>query len=499
MTTSPADTGYDVAVLGAGPAGLAAATSAARAGARVALLDAGARPGGQYWRHRSENDADAMHHGWSTFRSLLADLHARRDTVDHLAQHSVWHVERGDHGLTVHATCADTHRTVEAEAIVVATGAYDRQLPFPGWTLPGVFTAGAAQALLMGHGVLAGRRIAVSGTGPFLLSVAAGLARSGAEVVGVFEAGRLAGFARFPIAVARNPAKLTEGAGFLATTLRHRVPYRSRTAVIAAHGDGEVTGVTTARLDRDWNVLPGSESLLECDTLAVGFGFTPQLEIPLQLGCDTHRDVDGSLVATADRRQRSTADRVYLAGEVCGVGGAAASLTEGRLAGIAAAQDVLGTAPDARLLRRLQRRRRAQRSFARAMHATFPAADGWTGWLTPETMVCRCEEVTVAAVDAAMNDLGATDPRAVKLYARPGMGLCQGRVCGFATTCLVASRAGREPTVDDLRSVAARPIATPVSLGRIAAGRPPPYGHQRPAPTMAITSRTTGTRVREDL
>lgn len=468
MPTSPAESRYDVAVLGAGPAGLAAAVSASQAGARVALLDSAARPGGQYWRNRGDADSGALHHGWSTFRALRGELRGR---IDHLAQHAVWHAEHDEHGLDLYALCDGAERIVPAAALVLATGAYDRQLPFPGWTLPGVFTAGAVQALLKGHGVLAGRRIAVAGTGPFLLAVAAGLAQSGADVVGVFEAGHPAEFARFPGALARNPAKLTEGARYLATLARHRIPYHPRTAVIAAHGDGELHQIITATLTREWQVVPGSETPVDCDTLAVGYGFTPQLEIPLQLGCDTRLDVDGSLVAIADHRQRSTRERVYLAGEVCGVAGAAASVVEGHLAGLAAAEDVLAATPDPKQLRQLRRQRESLRSFAHAMHKAFPVPAGWGGWVTPDTTVCRCEEVDARAVEAAIDELGAADPRAVKLYARPGMGLCQGRVCGYATTCLLTARAGRTPTADDLRSVTARPIANPIKLGVIAAGQ----------------------------
>ncbi|MFF0149412.1 NADP-dependent aldehyde dehydrogenase [Amycolatopsis sulphurea] len=530
MTSSAAEPGYDLAVLGAGPAGLAAAVRAATAGARVVLIDAGAHPGGQYWRHRGPADSGALHHDWRTFQTLRDSLPGR---VEHLARHTVWQVGRYEHGLEIHtvhegtahggssdtvhrrgagegtvgdntvcrgATCdeparegtlcgdagrgdplrgdatpdhptrCDTERCLRVAALVVATGAYDRQLPFPGWTLPGVYTAGGVQSLLKGHGVLAGRRIAVAGTGPFLLAVAAGLAESGAEVAGVFEAGHPAGFARFPGALAVNAAKLAEGAGFLATMARHRIPYHPRTTVLAAHGKGELSGITTARLTRWGKLVPGSESEVDCDTLAVGYGFTPQLEIPLQLGCETRLDEDGSLVAVADHRQRSTGDRVYLAGEVCGVAGAAASVVEGHLAGIAAVEDILGIAPDPRELRGLLRQRRARRAFARAMHRTFPVPPGWTDRLTPATVVCRCEEVDAATIAAAATELGATDPRAVKLYARPGMGLCQGRVCGYATSCLTAARENRTPTAEELRSLAARPIASPVTLGMLAKG-----------------------------
>ncbi|TNC25461.1 NAD(P)/FAD-dependent oxidoreductase [Amycolatopsis alkalitolerans] len=451
MASSPAD----IAVIGAGPAGLAAAVAASRAGAKVALIDGNARVGGQYWRHR-EGDTGRGHHHWSVLTRL------RAGAPEFLGGHQVWHVERTGDGFTVH-TCGGE---IACRTLIIATGAYDRQLPFPGWTLPGVFTAGGAQALLKGHGVTAGRRIVVAGTGPFLLPVAAGLAEAGARVVGVFEAGAPTGFARHPGALAANPGKLAEGAGYLRTLARHRIPYRTRTTVTAAHGTESVSSATVAVLDEGWRVVRERE--VDCDAIAVGYGFTPQLEIPLQLGCSTRADRDGSLVACADEQQRASVPGVYLAGEVCGVGGAPLSLVEGELAGLHAALTTIGAEPDGARVGRLLRRRRANRAFAAALHEVHPVRRGWLDWLDGRTQLCRCEEVTVDRVRESIVELGATDARSVKLMARPGMGLCQGRVCGYATSCFVADACGRQPAEQDLLAVATRPIAQPITLGALA-------------------------------
>jgi NADPH-dependent 2,4-dienoyl-CoA reductase/sulfur reductase-like enzyme len=431
----------DIAVLGAG---LAAAVAAHRAGARVTVVDSAHRVGGQYWRHRDGDDGHG-HCLWPTLLSL-------RDTpLDFRSGRQIWHVEGTGDGFTTHTNAGE----IRSDRVIVATGAYDRQLPFPGWTLPGVYTAGGAQALLKGHGVVVGSRVVVAGTGPFLLPVAAGLAEAGARVA-VFEAGSPLGFARHPAAVARNLGKLVEGAGYLRVLRRHRIPFHTRKTVVAAHGDDQVRAVTVATLDRAWRVVDRQE--IECDAVAVGYGFTPQLDLPLQLGCDTHLDVDGSLVATADDHQRASVPGVYLAGEVCGVGGAQLSLVEGEVAGRHAA----GGAVDPRLLRR----RDTLRAFAAAMHRVYPVQPGWQTWLADDTQVCRCEEVPRQAIRESIVELGATDPRAVKLLSRAGMGWCQGRVCGFATACLAAP--DRPVTASDLRGLAARPIAQPVTLGSLA-------------------------------
>lgn len=447
----------DLVVIGAGPAGLAAAVTAATAGLDVVLVDAGRRPGGQYYRHHAA-ETGRLHHGWDTFVRLRDAL----DRLTYLPGHRVWHVEDG---FTVHALAGDRDERpvrIDARALIVATGAHDRSLPFPGWDLPGVLTAGGAQALLKGDRVMAGRRIVVAGTGPFLLPVATGLARAGATVVGVFEANRPYGFARH---VARHPDKAREGAGYAALLARHRIRYRTGHTVVAAHGDGRVEAVTVARLDRDWAQV--HERAIECDTVAVGYGFTPQLEIPLQLGCATRMDADGSLVVAVDVAQRTSVPGVYAAGETTGVGGAQLSLVEGELAGLAVAEAAGGVAPDPADVRRLLARRRRLREFAAAMHQAYPVRPGWMDRLGDGTLVCRCEEVTYGRLAEAAR-LGATDPRSAKLLSRAGMGRCQGRVCGYATAWLAAGLCGRSPGADDLLGTARRPIAQPVRLRDLA-------------------------------
>ncbi|WP_212819707.1 NAD(P)/FAD-dependent oxidoreductase [Polymorphospora rubra] len=452
---------FDVAVVGAGPGGLAAAEAAVGAGARVALVDGAGQPGGQYWRHPA-GDLDAvadLHHGLKTFRAQVRAV----DAATTFFGHQVWTIEKVAAGFVVRAVVAGTEVEIAATSLVLAPGAYDRQLPFPGWDLPGVYTAGGAQALLKGNQVLAGRRVVVGGTGPFLLPVASGLAARGAKVAGVFEANSPLGWVRRLPAVLPVAGKLTEGAGYTAALARHRVPYRSRHAIVAAHGTDRVTAVTVARLDRDWRIVAGSQQRVECDAVAVGWGFTPQLELPLAVGCATRVDVDGSVVVQVDEAQRSSVPGVYVAGEACGVGGAALATVEGAVAGRAAAAVATGRAAGAGAVpRRLVGQRNRLRAFASAMHRTHPVRDGWRDWLTDETLVCRCEEVSAGRLREATDELGATDARSAKLLSRAGMGWCQGRVCGYATSCLVAAWSGRpfEPG-----AAAERPVAVPIPLG----------------------------------
>lgn len=461
-------TAYDVLVVGAGPAGLAAAVSAADAGCRVAVLDAGPRPGGQYWRHRSGTDGRG-HHDWSTFTGLRARL--RR--VDHRTDAAVWFVEsRPDPAgpwFAVHTRAG----VVQGRRLVVATGAHDRVVPFPGWDLPGVVTAGGAQALLKGQGVVFARRVVVAGTGPFLLPVATGLAEAGGTVVGVYEANDPLGYVRQVRPVLGAAGKLAEAGRYGWRMLRHRVPYHRRTTVVAAHGTDRLTGVTVAAVNPRGAVVPGSETEVECDGLAVGFGFTPQLELATALGCATRLDRDGSLVLDVGSDQATSVPGVYAAGEVTGVGGAGLAVVEGQLAGGAVAVSLGRPLPwSARRQDRLLRTRRRLRRFAAALHAVHPVPPSWPDLCHDDTLLCRCEEVPVGAVRRAVRELSAGDARGAKLLTRAGMGWCQGRICGYATACLTAREATRRPDVADLAGHASRPLAQPITLGELAAGDP---------------------------
>lgn len=479
-------TDHDVAVVGAGPAGLAAAVTAAEHGLRVALVDAGQQPGGQFWRHPDEShprpDEARGQHLWSRF----TDLRSRLQVLDaaggqggrmvRVAGNQVWFVEPVPGTFTLHLTPtipaageANPVGKIAAAALVLCPGGYDRQLPVPGWELPGVMAAGGVQALLKAHRSVPGKRAVVAGTGPFLLPVATSLAEAGAEVVAVCEAGSLTGWARTPIGAAAVPSKTVEAAQYAALMARHRIPYRMRTVVTAVHGDHGVASVSLGRLDRDGH-LRGDVAVpdLEVDLVAFGWGFTPSLELITAVGASTRVDLDESLVAEVDRWQRSDVRGVYVAGEATGVGGAQLALAEGELAAIAACRDA-GRPVPARRARLLQRRIGRARMFAAAMHRAHRVPAGWQDWLKPSTTVCRCEEVTVGDVCAARDVLGAEDARTVKLLARPGMGWCQGRVCGFATAKL-ALPPNQRLSAADLAPMSKRPLAAPVSLGELAAG-----------------------------
>ncbi|MEV7073692.1 NAD(P)/FAD-dependent oxidoreductase [Streptomyces sp. NPDC093990] len=452
-----------LAVIGAGPAGLAAALAAAARGVRVTLIDSAPEAGGQFYRQPAPEFGArrprALHHQWRTWERLRDGLctHLRAGRARHLTEHHVWFVERrGGAGLIVHALAGpeqDEPVEVPADAVLLATGGYEKVLPFPGWTLPGVVTAGGAQAMLKGGLVLPGRTAVVAGTGPLLLPVATGLAAAGATVAALVDSADPMSFVRRSRALSVRPDKLAEGAGYAGRLLRHRVRTLPRHTVVEAHGCDRLEAVTVAALDREGRVRPDTRRRIGCDTLAVGHGMLPHTDLADALGCR----VDGTDVHV-DEEQRTDVPGVWAAGEATGIGGSALSLAEGHIAGRSIAARLAGRTPDPGEWAAAARTRERLRAFFAAVDSVYAPPAHWAEQVTDETVVCRCEEVSAGAVRDAVRELGAGDLRTVKLLTRAGMGWCQGRVCGpgVAGVAGCAETAGR------------RPFARPVPLGVLA-------------------------------
>jgi NADPH-dependent 2,4-dienoyl-CoA reductase/sulfur reductase-like enzyme len=432
-----------VVVIGAGPAGLAAAEHALRAGAHVTVIDQAETPGGQYYRMLPEAYAahrpDRVQHGWAAFdRRRRVLTHPRctwwpNTTVWAIDDRQV-HVLRGP----VDGSGRQRH-TLEPDALVLATGAHDRTLPFPGWQLPGVYTAGAAQALAKGERVAVGRRVLVAGAGPFLLPVAESLLGVGAEVVAVLEANPavtvLKGWSR-----AWQVRKTGELARYAATLARHRVPYHFGRTVIEVKDNQ----VVTAKLRTDWSVVKGTERVYEVDAVCVSHGFVPQPELAVAVGCE----LDDGFVKV-DHSQRTTVTSVYAAGEITGIGGADAAVAEGVIAGLSAA----GATPSSAQVRARDR----ARAFAGRLALAHPIGAAWPGWLREDTIICRCEETTYGELVKAVHDPTAPGSHALKLGTRAGLGPCQGRMCGPTVSALCGGTERHH-----------RPIAQPIRLGELA-------------------------------
>jgi thioredoxin reductase len=446
---------YDVVVIGAGPSGMAAAAEAGATGLRVALIDQQARVGGAYWRHEAAHaalDETGMHHDWTTFRRLQSRL----EGVHHLASHAVWSVDREDGALVVRATRGEVERApvrLTSQHVVVATGAHERVVPFRGWTLPGVMTAGGGQGLVRGTGVVPGRRVLLAGTGPLLLVVADTMLRAGVEVVAVAERGHPLGYGLRPSSWSGAASRSREAAAYVRSLAAQRVPFHAGYRVVSAEGTDRVERVTLAS-------RRGRRREYDVDALLVSDGFTPQLELLVQAGARTRTDDDGSLVVAVDAGQRTNVPGLLATGELTGVGGASLAILEGYVAG----RTITGREVDTTVHRRIAVHRR----FARAMHAVHAVDPSAVAELPDDELVCRCEEVSAGQIRAACRDLGADDPRTAKLMTRAGMGLCQGRTCGRTVAELVAVASGRPTGPDDAPRWAGRLPATPVTLDALA-------------------------------
>lgn len=455
------DADADVAVVGAGPAGMAAALAAAGRRTRVLLIDSSPLLGGQYFR-QPLSAVNRPAGGALPPRFLRIQ---DQPDVTLLLGREVWSASAERSGFTLRLAAGEPG-VARCRALVLATGASELVLPFPGWELAGVVSAGAAQALLKSQHVVVGRRVVVAGTGPFLLPVAASLSRAGAQVV-VVEAARPRVDSRAAVGLLGHPGKVGEATGYALTLARHRARVLTGRAVVRCEGEGRVERVVVARLGPGWRPVAGSEETIEADAVAVSYGFVPRLELARQLGT-----TDLPVPDHPARRVEAGADMaagapgLFVAGELSGVAGAEVAELEGAIAGQAAAS-FLGR-PDPRPpaeRRRLARRLERARAFARLLPALYPVRDGLLACLGEDTTFCRCEQVRWGEILAAVAE-GATTAREVRGVTRCGMGYCQGRTCGPALQMALAALTG--VPLDDVGDLHKRPVAVPVDLARVA-------------------------------
>jgi len=378
----------DLLIVGAGPAGLAAARAASGRGLTLMLLDDNPLPGGQIWRARAGQ--------------VTAEVGQLPADVTLLTQTRVAAI-LGPRQLLLEE--ASGSRTLSFETLILCTGARELLLPFPGWTLPGVTGAGGLQALIKGGVEVAGERLVVAGTGPLLLASAASARQAGARIALIAEQAARRAVTDFALGLWRWPNKLRQ-ALTLATPR-----YRPGTWVEAALGRDRLEAVRLRQGDRRWEVA--------CDRLACGYGLVPNVELAQSLGCAT---LDGAVVV--DDHQRTSQPHSLAAGECTGIGGNELAQATGRIAGLVASNQFEAVA-------RVQAEALAWRRFAAQLARTFTLDPAIARLAQSDTLVCRCEDVTLGAL------VGHADWTQAKLRSRCGMGACQGRICGQATRVLL--------------------------------------------------------------
>lgn len=448
-------------VVGAGPAGIAAAGVLVRAGADVTLVDENPRPGGQIHRRPADGLRIDMRRLLSRSLEAYDAFHAKADAlceaVDYRPSTLVWSARDGE------AHLASDSRSVSLgyDALVLATGAVDRVAPVAGWTLPGVFSLGGAQVLLKGQGCLIGSRTVFCGASPLLYLAALQYARMGGDVAAIIDEAPFSAKIRALPQMASEPGTLLEGLRYMRALARRGVRIVHGASVASFTGEDRVEGVEIVRRD-------GTRETIACDSVAYGHGLKPESQLAELAGGGLRYDPDVRLHLPETDEDGRLLPGVYACGDGAMVGGAVAAEISGRLAGAAAARD-LGLLPDAdagraSLARRLGRLRRFQRGLAIA----FPWRRHFASSLDNGVILCRCENVTVGEVRASLSrPFGAGDVNRVKADTRCGMGRCQGRFCGPAFVEIVAAAGGSDARPGRLRS------QPPVKPLPVAAGSAP--------------------------
>ncbi len=456
----------DVLVIGGGAGGLNAARCAALAGAKVVLADDRPLPGGQYYKQPLPISALAEEHAsdrqFAGGRALIESV--ARAGVTMLGGVRVWGAFEPLELLILENGASRSYRP---KRLIVAAGAYERGLPVPGWTLPGVMATGAAQTLLRSYRVLAGKRVLITGNGPLNFQVALELARAGAEIAAVVELARRPSMRDLPAIgamLASTPGLALRGIRYLAELRRRGIPIVYGNVLAEVAGD---SGALSALVKR-WPIEPHDIGRrFEVDAVSMGYGFMPSNEILRALSCSHRFDpVRGHLVTERDADQRTSVPEVYAVGDCTGLGGAAAAEAEGIIAGFGAARslglalDATLRATDARARSALACHRRFQGGLWRLFRAPLLTAD----LAMPETVICRCEELSRGAIESerepAFLSIGA-----LKRGTRSGMGRCQGRYCGPILARLSADRERRN--LDENGHWAPRPPTTPTMIADI--------------------------------
>ncbi|MCC7047419.1 MAG: FAD-dependent oxidoreductase [Alphaproteobacteria bacterium] len=444
-----------VVIVGAGPAGMAAAIAAVERNCRVTVLDEGARPGGQIYRQADDRLAATEFADVGEIERkhrLLDRFEAARRAIDYRPGVAVYAVFPN---REIHFSFDGRTMVQRPDAIVLATGVRERAIPFPGWTTPGVMYAGGAQAILKAQQVLPGKRAVVAGCGPLPIVVAAQMLRAGGDIAALATL-------RSPLAMLNHPVGLWHGRQILGEGLRYartiaRAGVRRLTGYVPvrALGKDHLEAVVLAHADRDGAAVPGTEREIACDVLAVNYGFVSNVELAAMAGVRTVPAVGGGWTPQCDAAGRTNVDGIYVAGDCAGLRGALVAEAEGTIVGAAAADEGGDAAATAR--------RRSALAFQSAVRATLHVPDRLWSLAQDDTIVCRCESVTLGELRGALHE-GHHSLNAVKRNTRAGMGWCGGRTCLHAVAALAKLHAGIGP----VEMMTPRPVVRPVTFAALA-------------------------------
>lgn len=447
-----------VAIVGAGPAGLRAAAALVQAGLRPVLVDESPRVGGQIYRQPPPPlmRPPAALYGFEAGKAsaLFARFAALQGQIDHRPQSLVWQIE----GRRLHLLQGDRNEVLDVDALMLATGATDRVLPFPGWTLPGVYTLGAAQIALKAQATLIGPRVVFAGTGPLLYLVAWQYTQAGGQVQAVLDVAPPDAPRRALPGLLARPGVAAKGAYYLARLRLAGVPLHRGVRLQAAEGEGRVQRLR-------WQ-QQGREHATDCDAIGFGHGLRSETQLADLAGCDFDYDtLEQAWLPRRDKAGRSSVAGVYLAGDGAGILGADAAELAGERAALALLQD-LGQSVDDSRARALERALQPQRRFREGLETLCPLPADWAAQADDALIVCRCEEVTAGELRACVRDTGTREMNRLKALTRIGMGRCQGRMCATAAARLLAQAAGC--TLPEVGRLRGQPPIKPVPIAVLA-------------------------------
>jgi len=460
---------FDLVIIGGGPAGIAAAATAAKHGLSVALIDERPTLGGQIYKRVGPGfkvkSAKEVGKDYFLGEELIAELD--HSNVKLFLETLVATIE--DSAVVV-ASAGQHAEKLGYKKLLISPGAYDRPVVFPGWTLPGVITAGAAQSLVKTQRVLPGSRIFFAGSGPLALAFPAQLSGYGANIVGIIEAAPRPGIfkaLRILLAIFGNLDLMRDAAKYQFHLISNRIPMNYRRIIVSANGKDRVESVTHARVDKNWRVIPGTEKTVAVDALCVGYGFFPSVELFRLLGCELeYEESRGGAVVKLDNWGATSVANVFGAGDGTGISGSYVAIARGRLAALKIAAE-LGKISEKSLpgLAAGYQKTFAQRTkFQSAINSAYEIKSGIYELANNETVICRCESVKLESILPSLES--TIDPSVVKAYTRCGMGLCQGRNCQRQISALIAQKHGIP--ISQITQATPRFPTKPIKLGQIA-------------------------------
>ncbi len=438
----------ELAIVGGGPAGLSAAAQAAKAGVTSVVLDENPSLGGQIYRQLPVDfrvvDQKKLEKDFIQGKRLIEELAEFKQEIDIWTGSLVWGYFTDKKLAVMRNGCLEL---LEANQILIATGAYDRPVPFPGWTLPGVFTAGCTQAMVKSQAVLPGTRFLLAGTGPLQLTVANQLLKGGAKLVAVVEATSMTGLWRHLPELLKQPGSVWDGFKYLATLQLHGVPFIQSHIIVRANGSEEVERATIAAVDKNWQPIEGTGQTFDVDAICLGYGLVPNTDFTRLCGCVHDYDPKlGGWTPKYDERMETTVRGIFVAGDGCGVRGVRVAVEQGKLAGIFAAYN-LGYVDEAdaeKLAKPIRRKLHRLQSFQSAIGELFSVRPGIYRLPAEDTVICRCEEICLNEIGTAARS-GAWNPDDIKRRTRAGMGYCQGRMCSPAILAVTERELGLKP------------------------------------------------------